>query len=395
MIDAVMKKVLWTITIGSFFVMLTACGHKDQDDYLTGALSLPVAMSIDSSDGSVMIPYQSEGDSEAISWSSDDPEVVSVDAAGQVTVHKRGQAIITAQSGAYSASMKVIATYDKYTDYTRIRTKAEFLATFSHPANFNSPDKKYVLTTDIDFGGDRIEPIGGWDLSDQDTPYDPNRQFRATLDGRGFALKNFVISNPLTTKVDQSYFGVSLIPFILDGKVLNLNIIDATFEGTGFTGSIAGKILEGTIENCFVRATIISSSGNLGIPSGGIAGIVGPDAVIRNVILDVYVSGGFIYAGFNFGTGTNSIAVSETLADQDRRRPIMNTAITTNKGDEDEDAALKDFLDSVRIENEDLGNMDQYTLTPAAKETAWAISEGYMPFLIRADGMTPDWARLG
>jgi hypothetical protein len=394
-----MKKML----IGMLFLiivsLLLACNGNDNSNnedpiISTGTISLPYIMSVDSSDGDVLIPYEIDGDQESITWTSSDTEILSIDEQGLVTAHDNGKVIITATSGEHVSTMEIVSTKDRYTDYIRISTKAQFLMIFSNPANFNSPDKRYILTNDIDFGGDSIEPIGGWDLSNEDTPIDSNRQFRATLDGRGYALKNFSIRNSSLTSVSGSYFGVSLIPFIYDGKVLNLNIIDATFSGTGFTGSVAGKIEKGTIENVFIRATITSRSDNLGIPAGGVAGIVGPDAIIKNVILDVTVNGGFIFAGFNFGNGSYSNAVSETLGDSERRRPIQFTATSTLKDNEEEDAALKTFINSSRIESEDLGLLDSYMLTGEAKDLVWYIVEGYMPFLIRPDGKTPEWALI-
>ncbi len=394
-----MKKILNVSLLMIFITVLAACSSTNTQsetttEYITGMVTLPVALSIDSSDGVMKIPFETEGDEEAIIWSSSDTNIASIDEQGYVTVLAEGQVTLTAVSGSHTATTKLIATFDKYTDYIRINTKTEFLATFSNPANYSNPNNRYVLATDIDFGGDNIEPIGGWDLSNDETPMDPNTQFRATLDGRGYALKNFNISNPRSTKVGTDYFGVSLFPFIYDGTVRNLNIIDASFSGTGFTGSIAGKILYGTIENCFVRATITATSDNSGIPAGGIAGIIGPDAIVKNVILDVKVNGGYIYSGFNFGTGSNCNAISETLDDSELRRPLRNTAISTMKGNEDEDAALNDFLNSVRIENEQLSDFNSYTLTEEAKQNYWFIVNGYMPFLIRFDGIIPDWAEI-
>jgi hypothetical protein len=388
-----MKKFLTVISILIFSIAMFAC-EKDNDPNAKGAITLPVAMSVDSTDGEVQIPFETEGDAEAIVWTSADEDIATVNALGQITAKNNGTVTITAKSGSFETTMKLVASLDKYANYTKIKTKLEFLFLFSNPDNFNSPDQLYALDNDLDFNGDMISPIGGWDTSDENTPVDPNKQFRATLDGRGYALKNFQIINPLSTKVGTSYFGVSLIPFIYDGKVLNLNIIDAIFSGTGFTGSIAGKIEKGVIDNCFVRAKIISTSGNTGIPSGGIAGIIGPEAIVRNVLLDAEISGGFIYSGFNFGNGSNSNAISASLGDEDRRRPIRTTAITTNKGDLEEDAALRDFIDSKRILDEELGDFGAYSMTEQAKMTAWAIKTGYMPFLIRKDGLTPSWAMI-
>jgi hypothetical protein len=391
-----MKRCILIFLTFTLVLFLFACQDDNENSNPNGQkgeIILPVSMHVDSTDGSVKIPVETSGDEDLISWSSDNTSIVTIDNDGHILTHANGLATITATNGMYTSTMQIIATKDKYANYTKIKSKLEFLYIFSNPDNFNSPDKFYVLDTDIDFNGDSISPIGGWDLSNADTPIDPNRMFRATLDGRGYALKNFRIVNPISTKVDQYYFGVSLIPFIYDGKVVNLNIIDALFSGSGFTGSIAGKIEKGTIENCFVKATVTATLANPGIPSGGIAGIIGGDAVIKNVLLDVRVIGGFIYSGFNFGTGSHSSAVSTTLADNPRR-PILPTAITTNKGDEHEDAALKQFVDSKRILDEELGDMSNYPFTNDAKTFFWTIKEGYMPFLIRKDGLTPDWAKI-
>jgi hypothetical protein len=392
-----MKKIMQLVIVVLSIVFLFACqnGQPNIDtDVLTGVVKLPTAMRVDSTDGLVVIPYETEVDNTAIEWSSSNPNIATVNQDGGITVLENGDITISASSGENTTNMRLIATKDYYKDYIKITSKIEYLYIFSNPENFNDPSKKYSLETDIDFNGDHIEPIGGWDVSNEETPVDPSKQFRATLDGRGYALKNFTISNPPTTRVDGAYYGVSLIPFIDDGVVRNLNIIDATFSGTGFTGSVAGKIENGLIENVFIRATITSTSGNAGTPSGGIVGIIGANATVQNVILDVKVTGGHIYSGFNFGTGTNCNAVSETLDDENRRGPMRNTAITTNKGNEEEDAALNDFINSLRIEHVDLASMVNYSLSEYAKTNFWTITDGYMPFIIRADGVTPIWAKL-
>lgn len=392
-----MKKLITFFLILLTSTFLIACSGNNTDDspiFMTGAVFLPEAITLDTSDGEIDFPVDTDGDLEAIEWSSSNPTVATIDETGTITILKQGIITITATSGEHSDSSTLYATYDKYTDYIRIETKAQFLMTFSNPDNFNDPTKKYVLTEDIDFNGDQIEPIGGWDRSDLNTPVDPNTVFRATLDGRGYALKNFVIDDPLSTKVDRSYFGVALFPFIDGGIVRNLNLINITINGNGFSGGIAGKITNGLIENCFVQGTITATDGRSGMPGGGIAGIVGPDAMIQNVFLDVYLSGAHIYAGFNFGTGTNSMVVSQTLDDSERRVPVSNTAITTGKGDADEDAALHQFFDVARLENDQLRSIDNYPFSTSAKRDFWIKLDGYMPYLVRPDGQTPDWATL-
>lgn len=392
-----MKGILRALLILSSLVLLIGCTSNDQTEetqYEVGAIQTPFVMHVDSSDGDIFIPLETDADIESVVWSSSNESIATVDQDGKISIQNEGEVTITAQSGIHESSTRLITSIDKYEDYLRIRTKAEFLMIFSNPDQYSNPENKFVLTKDIDFGGDLIEPIGGWDQSDEETPVDLDKAFRATLDGRGYALINFRIENSRSTKVDQYYFGVSLFPFIYGGTVVNLNLINATFSGSGFTGSLAGKISHGLIENCFVQGTISATLGNNSIPSGGIAGIIGVDAIVRNVLLDVKVSGGFIYSGFNFGTGSNSSAISETLDDEDRRWPIRNTAVTTNNGNEEEDAALNDFLISYRIENEQLGNMDAYGFTEDAKDFVWAFQEGYMPYLIRQDGLAPSWARI-
>lgn len=392
-----MKRILKAILIISSLFLLIGCeGNEQTEDtnYEAGAVRTPFVMHADTSDGDIFIPLETDADIESVTWSSSDESVATIDQDGKISIQDDGEVTITAQSGTHESHTRLITSVDKYADYVRIETKAQFLMTFSDPAQYSNPYNKFVLTKDIDFGGDQIEPIGGWDLSNDEIPIDHNKAFRATLDGRGYALMNFNITNPQSTKVDRDYFGVALFPFIYGGKVVNLNLINATFSGSGFTGSIAGKITHGLIENCFVQGTIFATLNNNEIPAGGIAGIIGVDATVRNVFLDVKVNGGFIYSGFNFGTGSNSNAVSETLADDGRRGPIRNTAITTNKDNPDEDAALNDFQMSFRIENEQLGDMDAYGFTPDAKASVWTIQEGYMPYLIRQDGVSPLWASL-
>lgn len=385
-----------------FVFAFAACGEGGEDagtgddggnEPVTGKISMVSRICLDISDGSMKMPYFTEDEEGTIEWSTDAASVAAITEDGTIYPVAEGVAVITAKMGGSYAECEVEITdygYDKYVKLSTVEDVEELIES----KDYTKSSKKYCLTNDIDFEGKVIQPLGGWETD----------AFKATLDGRGFALKNFKIENPESCKTingdtgAEEYFGVSLFPAIDGGTVRNLSLINVSYTGLGFTGGIAGKLESGTIENCFVRGVINSTKGfDYSIPSGGICGIMGANARVKNNFIDLDILGGYVFAGFNFGTGSNCVARANSITAIRNGEDLMFQTITTGKpGDEGlaEDAQLKKFdtENTVLLKETQLSNLRNYTFSQSGSN--WAIYTGYMAFVARPDGSLPDWAKL-
>lgn len=139
----------------------------------------------------------------------------------------------------------------------------------------------YKLTSDIDFNGIAITPIGS-----------SRAQFWGVLDGDGYAIKNFKIStkadytglfsytsaahfkNLIISKgeilpgASYSYTG-ALAGYINGGITENISLMDITISGGRYCGALAGYAGRGEILRCFVRENVLVSG------SGMVGGLVG------------------------------------------------------------------------------------------------------------------------
>lgn len=268
--------------------------------------------------------------------------------------------------------------------YTGISTKEEFLAITDFSA-------KYILTADIDFQGGEAKPLGSWGAVDWQGVIDPLQVFSGTFDGNGFALMNFKLTGSLypglmVTDLNGTHaMGTSLFPN-LTGLVENLNIINATIVGDGFSGGVAGLVeLTGTIRNVYFQGTVTAakswgSAEGYEIPAGGIAGILGGASgiTITNVLIDADIIGGHIFFGYSYKTASNLYAVSGTLD------PNV-TLFTGQEKTGETEILFKTFPSSVQV----VPNHSLTTITLGAK---WSVSGATRPYLIRVSGGAPAWA---
>lgn len=252
--------------------------------------------------------------------------------------------------------------------YIAIGTVAEFMA-------IEDLTKNYFLVNDIDFGGAEAKPLGGWGES--------RSPFSGIFDGNGWALKNFKItgSNHPNLLENGSSFGTSLFPR-LTGTVRNLNIINATIVGDGFSGGVAG-LNDGTISNVYFQGTVTASkswgsSENWAVPAGAIAGMQGGSGVISNVFVDARVVGGHIFFGYAFANASNLLAVKETL----------DAEMTLHTGQEKEDDTpylVKSFINAEVLNKSMLSTINNFGLK-------WSTQGAARPYLVRVDGQVPSWA---
>lgn len=357
-----------------------------------GIVTVPSRINIDIDDGPLVLPYTLTGGEGPVEWTSDYSSVAAVDANGKLYPVTEGTTTITARTSTYVTTFEVNVT-DLYGSYTKIST-ADQIENLAKSTAYNKKTAKYCLTNDIDFGGREIQPIGGWG--------DAGKAFNAIFDGRGYALKNFVIREPESCKVvdettgNAEYFGVSLFPFVDTGTIRNLSLVNVRFEGTGFTGGIAGQLESGLIENCYVSGTVSAAEGfTKSVPSGGICGIMGAKGVVKDVFMSADVLGGFVFAGFNFGTGSNCVARAEAITAVRNGETLLlctdNTGKTGEEGDA-ENEQLKQFDEATSLILKDtmLTALRNY---PFTRSSNWAIMSGYTAFVARPDGIAPEWAK--
>ena len=182
-----------------------------------------------------------------VTWSSSDETVAAV-AAGTVTFKKEGTATVTASYGAASVSAAV--TCIDYSSYTQISTKEQLLAAGKAFTNIDGTEwtegtkyylGKYVLTADIDMGGENIG----------DSIFDA--YFIGTFDGNGHKIYNF-------DKIGGGsaifwHIGGDNTPAGNSGLVRNLTVACNTFSPSGKTGLLAQTAWgKGVVENCYVYA---------------------------------------------------------------------------------------------------------------------------------------------
>ena len=347
-----------------------------------GTVTIASRISIDIDDEPLVIPYELTGGDGPVEWKSESPSVAIV-LDGKLRPIMAGTTKITAKTSTSSTAFEVVVT-DEYRSYTKISTVEDFENIVANK-RYTSSSRKFCLENDIDFGGKTIQPLGGWN--------DTKNAFKATFDGRGFALKNFKIVNPESCKDDEYYFGVSLFPYIVGGTVRNLSIVNATLTGTGFTGGIAGQLESGLIENCYINGTVTATEGfAMSVPAGGICGIMGAKAQVKDVFLDADVLGGFVFAGFNFGTGSNCAVRESAITALKNGEELLFCTDDTGNGNEEENKQLKEFdkKTCLILKDNGLTSLKNY---PFSESSNWAIMSGYKAFIARADGKAPDWAK--
>ena len=151
-----------------------------------------------------------------------------------------GQSFLTVKAGENKFTV-YLEVFDK-----TVSTAEEFVAIGQ---DAQSLAKSYLLTDDIDFYdyclSYTMPQIGKY--SDSGTS-----ALTGTVDGNGHVLRNIT----LTAGGDGGLFG----HIAANGTVRNLGIADSDFRCTGnFGGTFAGYV-KGTVENCFVRSSVLHGS---------------------------------------------------------------------------------------------------------------------------------------
>lgn len=202
-------------------------------------------------------------DKSLVTYSSSDENVVSVDGNGIITAGAVGSAVVTAKYSDETCSTVVNVG-------TAISAKDDMdaLGNAAKAGNSNlwGANNYYVLTNDIDYGGQAITPVAAmgfgstWNasygnLNPNDVP------FAATFDGNGHAIKNALICNIISSADGQ--FPGSCVFGKLTGTVKNLCFDGIKFEKENNAYvSHSGIICEnnGRVENVLVLNASVNSS---------------------------------------------------------------------------------------------------------------------------------------
>jgi hypothetical protein len=152
------------------------------------------------------------------------------------------------------------------TDPYQIASVDNWLELISSSDDWN---KHFILTSDIDFTGAFLTPVGG------------TTAFQGVFDGNDHVLRNFGINQAEGDSV--GVFGRLGHP----GQIRNLGIEDVYIAGDEFVGGLVGTNQDGLIYTCYVTGSV---SGTRYV--GGIAGMCeGYQAYIKNCYVTASVSG--------------------------------------------------------------------------------------------------------
>lgn len=164
-------------------------------------------------------------------------------------------------------------------DPYKIENKADWnkLVDFVAATKWEYPNSHFIVTSDIDFGGDSIKPVA----------YNGVR-FQGILDGNGKTLKGFIYDNPngFDNRIDPNNpnrfvaKGTGLFGSIGSVGVVKNLTINGTIRGYGNIGGIAGYVY-GTVENC-VNKGLVGTNSSTAV--GGITYRVAEGGIVRNCI---------------------------------------------------------------------------------------------------------------
>jgi len=254
----------------------------------------------------------------AVTWTSSNNSIASVDNNGKVTAIAAGTVTITAKAGNETATCTVSCTSSS-TGYSGgngseanpylISSKAnmEWLANRVN-AGTNYSGSYFLLTRDLTGENDTITSIVGSNYSSR---------FSGIFDGDGYEIAIKLIAS------GEGNNSVGLFGIISNAKIKNLGVSGYITHnaGGGYVGSICGQMYQNnTISSCYSKVNIFSSTNQSEHNVGGICGFSGIGTNDNNLIINCYNTGnirvenvgnsahvGGIIARCN-GSGSNVIA---------------------------------------------------------------------------------------
>lgn len=147
----------------------------------------------------------------------------------------------------------------------------------------------YKLTNNIDMAGvNNFIPIGSWNT--EGTSYVESNSFNGKFDGN-----NKIISNLTIIKDSASSLNCNIGLFGMIGanaEIKNLGVLNARIRGNENIGAICGKVMDGTIINCFTAKGLISGTNYIGGLCGYSEGTI-KNSYSKNTVNGFNYVGGF------------------------------------------------------------------------------------------------------
>lgn len=196
-----------------------------------------------------LLDAETDGDG-ILSYESRNPEIVTVDETGTVTLLAAGtaQIVITAsETDSYNAARKTITVAVIPEGYTPIHDIADLYAIR------NNRSGNYILMNDIDMSS--TAQGGDYDCG---TGWDSIEEFRGTLDGNGYRIVGMQIFGEPAADTK-----VGLFESISGAKIKNLGMVDCNINITvktyayAYVGAICGhSSYNSNINNCYANGKI-------------------------------------------------------------------------------------------------------------------------------------------
>ena len=118
---------------------------------------------------------------------------------------------------------------------------------------------KYILMNDIVFGDS--DYVKGGSFYNSGKGWEPigttSTNFKGTLDGNGYRIKNLYINNP-----NRSYVG--LFGYIVEATIKNIILENANLIGKNYVGGVAGYVSCSTVTNVALKNTSIMGNDYVG-----------------------------------------------------------------------------------------------------------------------------------
>ena len=146
----------------------------------------------------------------------------------------------------------------------------------------------YVLTADIDLGGEEWTPLGSFvqmstEGEEAEMP-DPAYAFTGTFDGQGHTISNYTVNDP-------EGWAMGLFGCIANAQVANLNVEHAAVDGATMASAVVGYSFCSNVSGVTVKDAVITAHATEISEEGMYGGVVaaGMMSTIENCSADVQI----------------------------------------------------------------------------------------------------------
>lgn len=193
-------------------------------------------------------------------------------------------------------------------------------------------DKYYILSNDINMGGNEFKPIGNED-----------NVFMGSIDGNGYTISNFKMS--LLVSGDSNTY-LALFPILSNATIENINLINNTITiekaNKSFIGLLSGKMNDSTIRNVSIYDNTIDVTSSDKSNVGGLSGTINKSN-ISYMYLDNSIKGEV--NAYNLSTIDDASSITNVYI-KGNKEDISNIEITNSENDKFLDVLNKNNTDS-------------------------------------------------